>query len=98
MRSREADASGARTNFRLYSDPELVSLAEALSMVACECPRHLAKIVTLQVSFELDSADCVSRIETDAALHRHVHEVTSVARTMFEQALARVVIDEELVV
>lgn len=67
-------------------------------MVACECPRHLAKIVTLLVSFELDSADFVSRIETDAALHRHFHAVTSVARTMFEQALARVVIDEELVI
>ena len=67
-------------------------------MVACKCPRHLAKIVTLRVRFDLDSADCVSRIETDATLHRHFHEVTSVARTMFEQELARVVIDEGLVV
>ena len=81
-----------------YSDAELISLAEAPSMVACECPRHLAEIVTLLVGFELYSADCVSRSETDAALHRHFHEVTSVARTMFEQALARVVIDHGLVV
>ena len=46
----------------------------------------------------LYSADCASRSETDAALHQHLYEVTSVARTMFEQALARVVIDEGLAV
>ena len=92
------DANGARAMSRLYSDAELVSLAETPSRVACECPRHLAEIVTLLVGFELYSADCASRSETDAALHQHLHEVTSVARTMFEQALARVVIDEGLVV
>ena len=92
------DAGVARTNSRLYSDAELVSLAETPSMVACECPRHLAEIVTLLVGFELYSADCASRSETDAALHRHLQEVTSVARTMFEQALARVVIDAGLVI
>ena len=92
------DYKPARTSSRLYSDAELVSLAEKPSRVACECPRHLAEIVTLLVGFELYSADCASRSETDAALHQHLHEVTSVARTMFEQALARVVIDQGLVV
>lgn len=94
----EPDASGARTSPRRYSDSELVSLAETPSKVACECPRHLAEIVTLLVGFEHYSAECVSRDRKDAALHRHLREVTSVARTMFEQALARVVIDEGLVV
>ncbi len=83
---------------RLYSDIELACLAEIPSRVACECPRHLAEIVTLLVGFERYSAECVSQSEPDAALHRHLHDVTSSARAMFEQALARVVIDEGLVV
>ena len=92
------EASGARPAPRLYSDAELVSLAEMPSGVACECPRHLAEIVTLLVGFERYSAECVSQNEADAVLHRHLHDVTSAARTMFEQALARVVIDEGLAV
>ena len=92
------ESSSARPGPRLYSDAELVSLAETPSRVTCECPRHLAEIVTLLVGFERYSAECVSQNESDAALHRHLHDVASVARTMFEQALARVVIDEGLVV
>ena len=82
---------------RRYTDAELVALTEMPSMVACECPRHLAEIVTLLVGFELYSTECAARNQNDAALHRHLHEVTSVARTMLEQALARVVIEEGLV-
>ncbi|MEO6362089.1 MAG: MerR family transcriptional regulator [Caldimonas sp.] len=92
------EASGARPAPRLYSDAELVTLAETPSRVACECPRHLAEIVTLLVGFERYSAECVSQNEADAALHRHLHDVASTARTMFEQTLARVVVDEGLVV
>lgn len=90
-------ANGIQTSPRRYSDAELVSLAELPSKVLCECPRHLAEIVTLLVSFERYSAECTSISPADAALHRHLHEVTAVARTMFEQALTRVVIDEGLV-
>lgn len=82
---------------RRYSDAELVALTEMPSMVACECPRHLAEIVTLLVGFELYSTQCGAQSPSDAALHRHLHEVTGAARTMLEQALARVVLEEGLV-
>ena len=82
---------------RRYSDAELVTLAETPSRVACECPRHLAEIVTLLVGFEAYSTECATRNIEDAALHRHLHEVTSAARTMLEQALARLVREEGLV-
>ena len=88
---------GTRTSPRRYSDAELVALSEMPSLVACECPRHLAEIVTLLVGFELYSTECASKNQHDAALHRHLHEVTGAARTMLEQALARVVIEEGLV-
>ena len=92
-----AAASGVPANHRRYTDAELVALTEIPSLVACECPRHLAEIVTLLVSFELYSTECAARNQNDAALHRHLHEVTSAARTMLEQALERVVIEEGLV-
>jgi DNA-binding transcriptional MerR regulator len=91
-------ASFAISSPRLYSDEELASLAEIPSSIACECPRHLAEIVTMLVGFERYSAECVSSGPANAVLHQHLLEVSSVARTMFEQSLARVVIDEGLVV
>jgi len=93
----ETVASVVASSPRRYSDAELVTLAEMPSVVACECPRHLAEIVTLLVGFELYSTDCAARNPNDAALHRHLHDVTSSARTMLEQALARLVIEEGLV-
>lgn len=92
-----AFSGNAQTNSRLYSDAELVALAEIPSLVDCECPRHLAEIVTLLVGFELYSMQCAARNQEDAALHRHLHDVTSAARSMLEQALARVVVEEGLV-
>ncbi len=91
-------AAEIATRARRYTDAELSSLRETPSRVACECPRHLAEIVTLLGSFEVYSGECVARNEADAALHRHLHEVTSAARVMFEQALERVVLDEGLAV
>ncbi len=83
---------------RHFSDTELIALTEVPSTVDCECLRHLAEIVTLLVGFELYSTECASRNEDDAALHRHLHGVTTVARTMLEQALAQLVMEEGLVI
>jgi len=91
-----AVARGAQTTGRSFSDAQLVALTEMPTTVACECPRQMAEIVTLLVGFELYSTECAARNDSDAALHRHLHEVTSAARTMLEQALVRLVIEEEL--
>jgi MerR family transcriptional regulator, light-induced transcriptional regulator len=90
-------SGSAQTKSRLYSDAELVALTEIPSLVDCECPRHLAEIVTLLVGFEAYSTQCAARNQEDATLHRHLHVVTSAARSMLEQALARVVVEEGLV-
>ncbi|MEO8935655.1 MAG: MerR family transcriptional regulator [Burkholderiaceae bacterium] len=91
-----APARGAQIDPRHYDDAELVALTEIASSVACECPRHLAEIVTMLVGFELYSTECASRSPADAALHRHLGEVTGVARTLLEQALSRVIAEEGL--
>lgn len=93
----EVVASEVSSSPRRYSDAELVTLIEMPSMVACECPRHLAEIVTLLVGLELYSTECAVRNPADAALHRHLHEVIGSARTMLEQALARLIVEEGLV-
>ncbi len=95
-RAAPAVALGTKARPRRYTDAELVTLIEMPSSVACECPRHLAEIVTLLAGFELYSTECAARNENDAALHRLLHEVSGAARTMLEQALARVVNEEGL--
>ena len=81
---------------RRFSDEALAGLAELPSPVACECLRHMAEIVAQLAGFERYSQDCTSTGPADAALHRHLSRTAGAARTMFEQALRRVVDDERL--
>ena len=92
----KVDINGVRSDARRYSDADLIALAEIPSLVSCECPRHLAEIVTLLVGFEQYSMQCESQNQKDAALHQHLLEVTGQARAILEQALERVVIEENL--
>lgn len=90
-------ASGPRMpSARRYSDEQLASLGEQPSSVLCECPRHLAEIVTQLAHFEQYSADCDARSPADSALHRHLGSLAGAARVMFEQALDRVIAEEGL--
>lgn len=82
---------------RRFSDEDLLTLAEMPSNVACECPRHLAEIVLQLGGFERYSSDCQSRSPADAALHQHLSELAASARSQFEQALQRVMVDEGIV-
>ena len=79
-----------------FSDDDLVTLAEMPSNVACECPRHLAEIVMQLGAFERYSADCQARSPADAALHEYLTHLAGTARSLFEQALQRVMVDEGL--
>ncbi len=81
---------------RRFSDEALARLMQMPSPVACECLRHMAEIVTQLAGFERYSQDCISTGPADAGLHRHLSRTAGAARTMFEQALQRVVDDEGL--
>jgi MerR family transcriptional regulator, light-induced transcriptional regulator len=83
---------------RRFSDEALARLVAMRSPIACECLRHMAEIVAQLGSFERYSQECTSTGPADAALHRHLSQTAGVARTMFEQALQRVVDDEGLAV
>ena len=83
---------------RRFSDEALLQLTEVRSPVACECLRHIAEIVAQLAGFERYSEDCTSTGPADAALHRHLSHTSGAARTMFEQALQRIVSDAGLVI
>jgi DNA-binding transcriptional MerR regulator len=83
---------------RRYSDAALAMLAEMPSSVACECPRHLAEIVTQLAGLERYSAQCLSLNPADAALHQRLMALAGAGRTQFEQALADVAAAEGFVV
>jgi MerR family transcriptional regulator, light-induced transcriptional regulator len=81
---------------RRFSDEALAHFAGISTSVACECPRHVAEIVMHLTSFETYSADCISRSANDAELHRYLNDITATARTLFEQAIERIALEEDL--
>lgn len=81
---------------RQFNDRELAFLAAQSLAIACECPMHLAQLISKLVNFEAYSAECESRNAEDAALHNYLYNTTSRARSMMEQALVRVVELENL--
>jgi MerR family transcriptional regulator, light-induced transcriptional regulator len=79
---------------RRFGDPDLVRIAAASPSIRCECPRHLADLVSALNAFESYSAECEDRSAEDAALHAYLHAATARARALMETALARVVAAE----
>ena len=79
---------------RRYSEESLAQVAAGAMHMLCECPRHLADIITQLASFEEYSAQCLNRSEEDAAVHAHLRSVAGSARAMFEGALDTVLAHE----
>ena len=76
---------------RRYNDEKLARIASLSTTIECECPHHLADLISCLSSFEQYSADCTSRNENDAAMHRYLHETTAKARSLLETALTRLI-------
>jgi hypothetical protein len=76
---------------RRYSNEALSRLALVSTAVNCECPRHLAELITGLVAFERYSSECENRNLKDAALHAYLHATASHARNLIEEALAHVI-------
>lgn len=81
---------------RRFSQQQLASLANVSSAIECECPQHLAQLVSDLSAFEIYSGNCASRNDEDAALHRYLHKTTAQARALVEEALERVAVAEGL--
>jgi DNA-binding transcriptional MerR regulator len=75
---------------RKYSDSTLMRVAGISSNVLCECPRHVAEIISQLISFEQYSHECLNKSTQDAHLHAYLSSVSGSARALFESALEMV--------
>jgi MerR family transcriptional regulator, light-induced transcriptional regulator len=79
---------------RKYSEDTLARVAGIATSVLCECPRHVAEIISQLASFEQYSQECLNKSSEDAHLHAHLASVSGSARALFERALEMVALHE----
>jgi len=94
-RARRPDGAGSTETVdaapsRQFTQQQLANLANVASSVDCECPQHLARLVGDLTAFETYSASCANRNDEDAALHQYLYKTTASARSLIEDALAKV--------
>lgn len=93
--SRQMSQLSAKTiPARRYSDRVLQRVAAIPSQVLCECPRHVAELISQLSSFEKYSSECLNSSQNDAKLHAYLSAVSGTARALFEEALQRVALQE----
>jgi DNA-binding transcriptional MerR regulator len=79
-----------------FDDAALATITAAGNRLACECPRHLADLLLMVGSFERYSAQCASRSDADAQLHRELGQAAGLARGLLEAAMERLALAEGL--
>lgn len=79
-----------------FDEAALAMITAAGNRVACECPRHLSDLLLMIGSFERYSAQCASRSEADAQLHRELGHAAGLARSVLESAMDRLLVAEGL--
>lgn len=81
---------------RKFGAAELARLAAQRSILTCECPRHLADLISALSAFESYSADCEEASVQDAAIHAMLRSAAAHARATLETAVERLLDDEGL--
>ncbi|MFT4979133.1 MAG: DNA-binding transcriptional MerR regulator [Myxococcota bacterium] len=81
---------------RRFTDEQLARLREIRSSVDCECPNHIAALVTSLLAFETYSRDCERRSPQDTSLHGYLTQTTGAARQLLEGMLEAVIIEDQL--
>jgi len=74
----------------------LARFASSAPSTECECPNHLADLVTALRAFEEYSAQCSHRSVEDAALHNYLWRCAAQSRSLFEDAVEHVASAEGL--
>ena len=72
---------------RLFSQNQLISIANATPKLKCECPNHMSALVSSLIAFEDYCHSCEVDSPADAELHRHLGYEVSMARRRVEEAL-----------
>ncbi|NNE06093.1 MAG: MerR family transcriptional regulator [Xanthomonadales bacterium] len=93
-RSRRSNLSPAPP--RRYSPGQLNRLSNIDSSVDCECPHHLAEILSALAAFETYSRNCEETDDKQATLHAYLHNATGHARGVMEEALSHLLEIEKI--
>lgn len=72
---------------RQFTDLQLAKISQISTAIECECPHHLATLLSALVGFENYSAECENRNEADAEMHRYLHRMSAHARATIEDSL-----------
>ena len=70
-----------------FDPATMARIAAQSKVVHCECPQHLATLISSLMAFEAYCRECESRSEADAALHAALERSTGQARATLEDAL-----------
>jgi MerR family transcriptional regulator, light-induced transcriptional regulator len=79
---------------RKYSGQTLDRVAGISTDVLCECPRHVAELLTQLGNFEEYSQECLNSSDKDAHLHATLAAISGSARALFERALEMIAAHE----
>ncbi len=79
---------------RRYDETFLATVAQLPSTVRCECPHHLADLLTKLNAFEQYSLECESSDAADASIHSLLYTTAAQCRQWLEQALHQVLVHE----
>lgn len=89
-RAEEFGVSGTVIASRKYSDQTLARVSSISTNVLCECPRHVAELISQLASFEEYSQECLNKNAEDAHLHAYLRSISGSARSLFENALEKI--------
>lgn len=79
---------------RNFTDRQIADISQVSSAIDCECPHHLAGLLTSLLGFEQYSRECENRNAADAEIHAYLHKTTAHARAVMEDSL-RVLVEFE---
>ncbi|MCB1121978.1 MAG: MerR family transcriptional regulator [Verrucomicrobiae bacterium] len=81
------EATEAEIKPRMLNDRQLQVIASSTPRIKCECPQHMASLVSSLTGFEDYSARCETESPEDTILHAHLGREVAKARHIVEKAL-----------
>ncbi len=81
---------------RIFSSSDLARITMISGRINCECPQHLASLLTTLTSFESYSEECRVRYPEDARVHAFLAVSAGRARAIMEEALDHLIKAENL--
>ena len=72
---------------RLFSENQLIEIANSSPKLKCECPNHMSALVSSLMAFEDYCHACEVNSPEDELLHRHLGYEVSLARRRVEEGL-----------